>query len=748
MIAHDRNPVFTAREEILQCLAESFTGSGTAASRQAIVGLGGVGKTQIAVEYAHRFRHKYSHIFWTHGYSSEALLSGFTAIATALNLVDASVDSSEIVSAVLAWFGAHGNWLLVVDNADDVKVLQSFLPSLCGGHILVTSRSRNTQDVGILHPIEVPELTVNEASKFLLRRIGRSVFDIQEEESLQKLAEVLGGLPLALEQAGAYMMAKQTRIDTYLSAYLKMEVGLLERHRPSLGNYSKSVATTWALNFAEVDKCQSAGDLLRISAFLAPDQIPLNRLANGDIELAELSDFVPFEFGTEELSLDEVLAELSRYSLIRRRPASYSYNIHRLVQSVLRSEMTKDERQKWCCRALEVLVLAFPRPQSNQELEGAHREWAAFEALVPHALTACDRAEETGVTSFAAAMLLNASATYLRERGGLQESAHRFEQAVCLFLAAKVPEDPWTATLLNNLGHVYELLGFYDLAKPILEEALHMRVRLFGSNSLEVANSMNNLGTLFNTTGESAKAAYYYETALLIRETLLGPDDLDVATSLNNVASLALTDNGADQAEAMLKRAYMIRRDKLGAGHPQTAQVLCNLAISHSELGRLSEAETELFEALQASESELGSDHIQVAKVLDRLARNYAMQGRLDNSVPVLSRAMEIHERVLGMTHFTTISICLRLASALLTLDRLGESESLLRTTLARLRASTESDHGYMAEVLYQLGNVRAAQGERNLARQDFAEALSEGEQVFGADDSRMDEIRKALMNL
>lgn len=744
MVAHDRNPAFTARQETLEQLANAFESPDINARRQAIVGLGGVGKTQIAVEYAHRFRNRYPHVFWMHGYSSEVLLAGFVTIASILNLGETSGEPTDTVNNTLSWFQKHKAWLLVVDNADDVTVLQPFLHYLAEGFLLVTSRSRDVQDIGILHPIEIKELTVNEASEFLLRRIGRNVLDAPEEQAVRELAEVLGGLPLALEQAGAYIVAKQTRVDVYLSAYSQMELAVLERNRASLGHYSKSVATTWALNIAEIERSSLAGEVLHISAFLAPDQIPLAVIAKPDIEIAESFEFIPLDFGSDELALDELLAELCRYSLIRRRPGSHSYDIHRLVQSVLRLNMTEEERQSWCCRALEILVLALPRPRPGQELGSVAARGVALAALVPHVLIACDRAQELNVVSLAAATLLNAAANYLLERGALREAANRFEQALQILAVAQVPETPYVATILNNLGHVKGLLGAYDAAEIMLEESLAMRTRLFGSKSVEVANSLNNLGTICENVGQLGQAAEFYERALLIREQLLGPEHLDVATSLNNVSLVRSAQYLYAEAEELLKRAYAIRREKLGAAHPETAHILCNLGMVHSELGMFSEAAAELLEALEVSETEFGNDHIQVARVLDRLAGHYVRVGRQNDALPLFLRALQIHERVLGKEHSDTIGVRFSLASAYFELGKVGEAESLLN--IIDKRGTTGHDREILA-VFRQLGRLSVARGDRELARQYFESAITAGERAF-VDDMTMDEIRDALNHL
>ncbi len=259
-VPDERNPFFTGREEVLQTLHQQLNQNCAAAISQiqAISGLGGIGKTQTAVEYAYRYRDDYDAVFWVRADTTVELSSGFVAIAQLLDLPQKD-EPDAAVQAVKLWLTRNSNWLLIFDNADQPELVQPFKPQLdvtdVRGHLLITSRAQDFQELGIARPLEMETLAPAEALAFLWRRSGRGELSVQpsnnenaEIEAAKQLAAELGYLPLALEQAAAYIVAKKARFQDYLSSYQKRKLARLKTAKPKLGNYPDSVATTWTLN--------------------------------------------------------------------------------------------------------------------------------------------------------------------------------------------------------------------------------------------------------------------------------------------------------------------------------------------------------------------------------------------------------------------------------------------------------------------------------------------------------------------
>ncbi len=262
-----RNPFFTGREEFLDELHEALASGGAAA----ISGLGGIGKTQTAVEYAYRHRDEYQYVLWVTASEASTTTSGYGEIARRLGLPEAGeADEQVVVEAVKRWLETHEDWLLVLDNVDEPEALESFLPHNPLGHIIVTTRAQVVQVLGIAREMDLGVMTPWGALRFLLRRTGREECDGEELRAAAVLAVKLGCLPLALEQAAAYIAAKQCRFAAYLQSYEQRELALLEKQKPIMGKYPHSVVTTWAANFGAVQEAS----LLKEHRSLAPTSLP------------------------------------------------------------------------------------------------------------------------------------------------------------------------------------------------------------------------------------------------------------------------------------------------------------------------------------------------------------------------------------------------------------------------------------------------------------------------------------------
>ena len=293
-VPYPRNSFFIGRDELLTRLRTQLqAGQATALSQpQAITGLGGIGKTQIAVEYAYRFHQDYQVVLWARAESTEALTSSYVTIATLLNLPEQEAQEQEItIQAVKTWLQTHSGWLLMLDNADDLSLVPAFLPPALGGHLLLTTRAFA---VGHLASrLEVDTLAPEQGALFLLRRASLIAPDAtleqvspQQRDLAIQVSQELGGLPLALDQAGAYLEATGTALAAYQQIYQQHRTDLLAQRRAQGADHPEPVASTWSLSFARVEETNpAAADLLRLCAYLAPDAIPEEILTQGAAHL-------------------------------------------------------------------------------------------------------------------------------------------------------------------------------------------------------------------------------------------------------------------------------------------------------------------------------------------------------------------------------------------------------------------------------------------------------------------------------
>jgi tetratricopeptide (TPR) repeat protein len=646
-IPHDRNPVFTGRIEALEELRIDLLTNGW----QALYGLGGIGKTQIAVEYVYRHKQEYSAVFWAFAESEQSLITSFTQIAKTLNLpVKDLADQAVIVGAVKRWLEQNEGWLLVFDNADPPGVVLKFLPSQRKGHILLTSRADSSghdfqllfQALSFIELLEVNELPLEAAGEFLLKRTRRKR-SAEKVVYVDAVTKELGYFPLALEQAGAFIYENQTSFENYLKSFRKRRLELLEKRLPVMGGYKGTVATTWAMNFAEVEKAPASADLLRLSAFLSHAMIPLELLERGKAEVGGLLASKLVAVDEDPVVLDELLKPLTDYSLIRRNIAARSYGIHPLVQEVVRANIGRDSQRSWAERTVRTVSAAFPDPEFPK--------WPDCERLLSHALLSSKHVTDYNFEFSSAATLSRNAGLYLHRRAQYSDAESLYQQALAIREKVCGREHPDTAESLSKLGWLYKDQGKYAKAELIEQRALEIRETVLGTQDSETATSLNNLASIYQRQGRYKKAEPLFQRALAIKEKQLGPDDQDTATSLNNLAELYREQRRYREAEPLYQRGLAIREKGLGLEHPDTATSLNNLALLYHEQARYAEAEPLYERALRTSERVLGPEHPGTATSLHNLASLYKIQRRHDEAQPLFERALRINEKVPGPAH-------------------------------------------------------------------------------------------------
>jgi tetratricopeptide (TPR) repeat protein len=637
----DRNPFFTGREGVLAQLQEALAKQG----RAAMSGLGGIGKTQTAVEYAHRHLKEYDPIFWVSTASREDLLSGYVTIAGLLKLPESKdKDQTLAVEAVKRWLSSHEGWLLILDNADRPDIVKPFLRAESTGHVLLTSRAQVFDTIGIVRPVELNEMSPAEARIFLLKRTGREYEDGHEPSAASELAAELGFLPLALEQASAYIVRNKSLFQDYLNSFRNRALELLNKHRPVAGDYRESVQSTWSMNFCQLEKeSEAAADLLRLSAFLSPDSIPLEFLATGAPELGNLLSAALVGVQEDPVVLDETLAPLTQFSLIHRQIENRSYSVHRLVQAVVRAELDPKTQRLWAERAVRALDRAFPNVEFSN--------WAVCDRLLAQAYTCAELISQWGLDFPEAARLLNQTGAYLYERGRYTDAESLHGRALRIWEKAIGPEHREVATSLDNLAARLETQGQYEKAEPLYQRALAIYEKAMGPEHPEVATSLNNLALLYKTQGQYEKAGALYQRSLKIREKALGPEHPEVATSLYNLGALYHDQGQYAKAEPFYQRALAIGEMAIGPEHPDVASSLINLAGLYNGQGQYAQAEALYQRSLKIQEKALGPDHPDVATSLNNLAGLYDNQGQYAKAEPLYQRSLAIFEKALRPDH-------------------------------------------------------------------------------------------------
>jgi tetratricopeptide (TPR) repeat protein len=699
-----RSKFFEGREDVIAALRERLTEGGGTVLAQAITGLGGIGKTQTAVEYAYRYRDEYQAILWLNAESPLALKADFGELARRMQLPHPENDLDQAVAALKQWLATRAGWLLVFDNADDPAMLKPFLPDTEAGHILVTSRAQDFQDFGIVNPVELEELSVEDATAFLLKRCGREGAGADERDAAERLARELDGLPLALEQAAAYIAAgKGLKIRSYLESYRTGGLKRLEARRPALGGYPRSVVSTWAANFELVQKeSPAAVDVLRLSAFLAPDAIPFELLTGGARELGPPVEQALIGAVDPLLVLD-LLRPLGRFSLIRIDGDTEAYSIHRLVQEVLKAAMDAAARRTWAERAVRAVNQAFPYIEYNN--------WPLCGRLLPHALAVASWIKRDGMEFAEAGRLLHQTASYLHGRGQYAEAEPLLKRAMEIRRTALGETHPDYATSLNNLAGLYDAMGRHGEAEPLYLRAMEIRRTALGEQHPRYATSLHNLAALYDAMGRHGEAEPLFKRAMEITRTALGEGHPDYATSLNNLAGLYDAMGRHGEAEPLYLRAMEIRRTALGETHPDYAASLNNLALLYYAMGRHAEAEPLLKQAMEIRRTALGEGHPDYAASLNNLAELYRAMGRHAEAEPLLKQAMELRRTALGEGHPDYAASLNNLGMLYVATSRPADAEPLLLRAADVYRTTLGERHPDYVTSITNLMNMYIATG-------------------------------------
>lgn len=367
-VVYRRNPFFTGREEVLTHLHNMLHSEkvGAPTQAQALCGLGGIGKTQTAIEYAYRFHGEYQTVLWAQAETYDVLWADFVKLAAVLHLsVRHAQDQGQAVEAVKHWLNDNTGWLLILDNVEDLGLIEEFTPAGGKGHILLTTRIQSTRTFA--HRIELEQMEPDDGALFLLRRALRIERDASLEQAsvadrtvAREISQLMGGLPLALDQAGAYVEETACSLSNYLERYQRRRAALLnlrDLRGGSRTDHPQSVSATFTLSFELLERAHpAAADLLRLCAFLHPDAIPEEILTEGAPALGPILQHVaadPFLF-------DAAIAALRTYSLLRRNPNTKTLTLHRLVQAVLKDSMDAETQHLWAERAVQAINRAFP----------------------------------------------------------------------------------------------------------------------------------------------------------------------------------------------------------------------------------------------------------------------------------------------------------------------------------------------------------------------------------------------------
>ena len=719
-VPHHRNPNFTGREDILSNLRLSLTSGGPAAWKQAVTGMGGVGKTQLVVEYIYLHKTDYRVIWWIRSEEPVAMADDYADLAASLDLPEkSSPDQTEMVKAVKRWLEHNSGWLLIFDNTQDPKEIRNYLPKGGAGHLIITSRNPHWSGVARLLPVEIFDRA--ESIDFLCKRTGQDT-----KKAADDLADELGDLPLALEQAGAYIETTGIMLTDYQELFQSRRKELWDDETPP-PDYLYSVATTWSLAMEQVSKeSPEAADLLNLCAFLAPDKISLEMLSEGAKHLPEPLAAT----ATDRLAMNRAIKVLRRYSLIDADGEFLS--IHRLVQAVVRDRLREDDEKRCAETAVALLSAAFPFESDDV------RTWHQCSRLLPHALTTAAHAEARELAPEKTYQILNQTGLYLRGRAEFAEAKVYLRRAFTLAEKVYGQDHPIIATIINNLGLVLQALGDLQGAKQHFERALKIDEKTYSPDHPDVAIRVNNLGLVLQDMGDMQGAKQHFERALKINENTCGPDHPNVAKVVNNLG-LVLQDMGDMQgAKQHFEQALKINENTYGPDHPNVATIVNNLGSVLQDMGDLQGAKKYFEQALKIDENTCGPDHPNVATIANNLSGVLQALGDLPGAKQHFERALKIDENTYGLDHPDVARDVNNLGLVLQDMGDLPGAKQHFKRALKIDENTYGPDHPNVAIDVNNLGLVLRDMGDLQEAKQHFERALKIGENTYGPDHHKV----------
>ena len=696
-----RNPNFTGRVEEQRLLRDRLKRDRNVAVH-AVRGMGGVGKTQVVIEFCHRWARRYQAVWWITAEDAALVPGQLTLLGKALGVaLPANVEES--VGVVLAELRRRRDWLLVFDNAETVATVRRYLPS-GAGHVLVTTRRAGFEAIAAVVHLDTfrrPD------SVSLLRRRVPAMSAGQADE----LAELLGDLPLALEQAAAYLQQTAAPVPDYLDRLRRRPDTAAGRGRDAHRTPEHdTLASLWELPLRLIEESfPASARLLEICSYLASEAIPLDLFTHNAPALpAELAAAVSDRSG----DFADAVGVLVDYSLLRR--AEDSVRVHRMVQLAVRARVgggpprSADPHPRDVAARLLVADLRDRHPRSTSA-------WPRWRVMLPHVLACVGFDVDPKVSG----RLLGPAGAYLFETGQLSDARLLFTKALQDGEAAFGPDHPGAAVHLSNLGVVLSELGRPEQALPFLHRALALTEAAFGPHHPVVAVRLNNLALALHDLKRPGEALPLAQRALAITEAAYGPDRPIVALRLDNLGLVLrdLAPERSQEAEALHRRALAITEAECGPDHPDVARALHNLGAALVGRGHPLDARRSFERALAIKEAAYGLDHPEVASTSSDLAMVLRrLHSPVDDSLLVtaealLERSLAISESVFGGDHPVIATRLGNLGLVLSDLGRADEATSSHERALAIAEAAHGSDHPDVAKHLDGLAGAWQDQG-------------------------------------
>ena len=758
------SPLFIGRKDILDKLRKIYIhcDDSILMSRRSCLlwGTGGIGKTQICLKFAEEISGRLSHVFWVDASSVESITMSLKGISS-ISAAQASC-LGDSVESVLQWMsGIEEEWLIMFDNADDlpVHVVERFIPPGNRGNILITSRNQSMGSlISFENIIEINEMEEADAITLLLKA---SYLDAtaKHKEVAKNIVTELGCIPLAVNQAGAYIEAGRCSIDKYLQQFsLHRQTLMSDASFRGASNYDRTVYGTWDLSFGEIKKRasgqSSAGDaqaahaailILQICAFYHHSNISKDIFRSAAEESREHNSKVARELPLAVSSLDRTLLALDKngcwdefifgkgiavlfsFSLMKRDKSSEMLSVHPLVHCWSREQISKSEQQRMYDMGSIILCCAISRKLSSYDY-GLRR------LIYPHIKANESHGSQMDLTKKYYDDKWNNFILVLEDIGDWKHAEQLGVQVLDVRKKLLGAEHPDTLVSMRNLARIYSKQGRWNEAEQLEVQVLDMSKKLLGAEHPDTLVSMGNLGKTYFSQGRWSEAEKLEVQVLDMRRKVLGAEHPHTVISMGNLARIYLKQGRWDEAEHLGVQVLDMSKKLCSIEHPYTLTSMGNLAEIYSSQGRWSEAEQLGVQVLDMSKKLLGAENPATLTRMGNLGKTYSSQGRWNEAEKLEVQVLDMRKKVLGAEHPDTLIGMGNLAGTYANQGRWNEAEQLGVQVLDMSKKLLGAEHPDTLTRMGNLARMYSKQRRWNEAEHLEVQVLEMSKMVLGAE--------------
>jgi hypothetical protein len=696
-----RNKNFTGREDLLIQLRAGVATDVTAVVPHTLHGLGGVGKTQVAIEYAYRYRSEYDVVWWISADQPVLVHSSLAALAPHLNLPPATATGiEEAATAVLDALrrGApFDRWLLIFDNADQPEDINDIIPR-GPGHVLITSRNHRWQ--AVVDTLQVDVFSRAESVAFLNKRVSNAI----SEPDATQLAQELGDLPLALEQAGALQAETGMSVDEYLRLLKEQTSELLAESKPS--EYPLSMTAAWKLSVSKLnEQLPEAVELLRCCAFFGAEPIPR------DVFMRAIHGVQPQLSGllAKPILLTRAIRELGRFALARIDTVSRTIQVHRLIQALLREELSPAHQGLFRHDAHLLLASAAPKnPDDNAQ-------WPLYAELAAHVdPSGLDASQDPAARRFVLDI-----ARYLYLSGNRQSSRALLEGLLDRWKADSGVDHPDVLDAQRHLGNALRDMGKHRAAYDLTGVTLERSREILGSRHELTLALMNGFGADLRARGEFGAARDLDEQSHRLHEESLGATDPRTLRTMYNLALDYGLNSDYQAARELHQRTYVLQIEATsGASKSDVLASWSGLSRAVRLCGDYKEARDLGDDAYEFGRQQLGADHFRTLRAAKDLSIALRRIGDYDKALELAENVFDRCTRLFGAGHPDTLAAAMSLTNVLRTSGQIDKAFESAEDTVNRYPKVYGADHPYNHGCAGNLALLFRLRGDLASARQ------------------------------